>query len=1205
MLGRSQDDDRRTELIAIIQEVRRRWRLKMAVRGLAQWLLAAVVVLLIAAYALEAFKFSPSAIVAGRILTGLALVVLAGWLIGRPPWRRVNDEQVALYLEEHEPGFDAAMLSALDTSAAGADRRSAALTRRVIEAALDRVHTIQDGRRLERQPMRRYAAVAAGVLVAALAVFALGPAFLRHALSALFVIARSVEAAAPYRIEVSPGDATVPKGADQSVTAKLFGFDAAEAALVVRQTPDAAFERLSLLKRDDGGYEGMLFDLAGNVEYFVEAAGVRSPAFTLNVVELPYVKRLDLEYRFPAYTGLAPRTIEDGGDVAVLRGTEVRLRVTPTMVAAAGRLVMGDGTTRPLIASPDGTLTGNFTADQDGFYRIELDAASGQNVKASPEHTIDVLTDQAPTVTLSKPGRDTAATPVEEFFIEARADDDYAVRQLQLVYSINGGAEKTVPLFKGAQPLAEVTAGHTFYLEELGVQAGDALSYYARASDNDVVGGPKRATSDIYFLRIRPFGKEFKPATSMGGGGGGGGAGADVGGLSQQQRQIIAGTFNVQRNRASLTADKLREGLVVLALSQSRLREQVEGLIERMNSRLVAPDPAFQKIAELLPQAATEMKAAEAKLQARSPDAALPPEQRALQFLQQAEEEFELQVSTSRNAGGGGGAGSIAEDLADLFKMELDKMANQYETSERATEQNLDRQVDELAEKLRELARRQEQELERQRRMAARGHGSPGGGDQQRALAEQAEEAARQLERLSRDQNRPDLADTARRLREAADAMRRAAANGDPAAGSQAAAAAERLRQAQRQLEKLQTSRADRDVTDALRQAEGLVHEQRRIAEEVRGLDGAGSERRQRSQLIGQRKEQLESRVGELEQHLDRAAGELGRQEREASRKLQEAAGGIRDDKIKETIRYSRGLLRQGAQPGDLQPFEEEIGADLESLRKRLADAASAVGRGNSSDRMTDTLDKARELARGVESLGQRMAERARGDQGRDNRSGRTGDQPGQQGQDDRSGRPSGRPNGDQQGQQAQQGQQGQGGQAGQSGRAGEASAGGQQAGQGQQAGRGDGRGDTDGRWGDGSTEGPWGWGGGWGDRRPRRFTPDDVRQFRGEARRWTNETQELRRMLREQGIDARDLDEILRRLRQLEDERTYRDVQEIARLQTFVAENLKRFEYGLRRRAGADTDRVLLSGSSEVPAEFRRLVEEYYRSLSTQKPPR
>ena len=50
---------------------------------------------------------------------------------------------------------------------------------------------------------------------------------------------------------------------------------------------------------------------------------MRSPVFTLKVVELPYVKKLDLEYRFPAYTGLEPRKVEDGGDIAVLTGTDV------------------------------------------------------------------------------------------------------------------------------------------------------------------------------------------------------------------------------------------------------------------------------------------------------------------------------------------------------------------------------------------------------------------------------------------------------------------------------------------------------------------------------------------------------------------------------------------------------------------------------------------------------------------------------------------------------------------------------------------------------------------------------------------------------------------------------------------------------------------------------------------------------------------
>ncbi len=90
--------------------------------------------------------------------------------------------------------------------------------------------------------------------------------------------------------------------------------------------------------------------------------------------------------------------------------------------------------------------------------------------------------------------------------------------------------------------------------------------------------------------------------------------------------------------------------------------------------------------------------------------------------------------------------------------------------------------------------------------------------------------------------------------------------------------------------------------------------------------------------------------------------------------------------------------------------------------------------------------------------------------------------------------------------------------------------------------------------------------------------------------------------MLREQNLDTKELEEILRKLRELEDGRNYRDITELARLQTFVTEGMKRFEFGLRRKVGADTDRALLTGSDEVPPQFRKLVEEYYRTLSNPK---
>ena len=1186
MLQYEKGGDPRATLLDVIRQVRRRWRVKLAVRGAVGFIAATALALIASAYALEALRFSPASILGFRIGLGLAAAAFAAWFLGRPLMRRVGDEQVALYLEEHEPTLEATIITAIEAEREGrVHDMSPALLKRLIEGAVERAQRIEHGRRIERVSVRRYAAAAGVVGIAALALFTLGPAYLRHALSALLVISRDVEAAAPYRIDVTPGNATVPKGADQTITATLHGFDAVDAIVMMRKSAESEYQRLPMVRAENGAYDGMLFDLAEGMEYFVEAAGVRSPSFTLKVLELPYVKQLDLEYHFPNYTGLAPRTVEDGGDVATLRGTDVRVRIQPTMAAPGGRLVMADGSSTPLTANADGTLAGRFTAAANGFYRVELDGPAGEKVNASPEYTIDILADQAPSVTLAKPGRDTDATPVQEFFVEARADDDFAVRNLQLVYSINGGEEKTVGLFSGSKPLTEVTAGHTFYLEELGVQPGDAVSYYARATDNDANAGPKRATSDIYFLRIRPFGKDFKPATSQGGGGGGGGgAGAEVGALSQQQRQIIAGTFKVQRDRRTMGADKAREALVVLALSQSRLREQVEGLVERMNSRLVTPDPAFKKIAEVLPLAATEMKTAEGKLQSQNAEAALPPENKALQYLQQAEEEYELQVQTNRNAGGGGGgggAGSIAEDLADLFKLELDKMANQYETNQQAMQQNADQQVDELAEKLRELARRQEQELQRQRQLAA-GQGSPNArsGDLQRALAQQAEEAARQLERLSREQNRPDLREAARQMQQAADAMRRAAANGDPGAAGQAQAAAERLRSVQRALQGTQGARAERDIKDAQRMAEDIAREQREIANDVRSLPGSGGERAAKAQTIGQRKEQLGQKVQSLESQLDRSAGEIARESRDASRKLQEAAGQIRDDKIKEKLNYSRQVL--GVDRPELQEFartlEEQLEANIDGVRRKLDEAASALGP-NGRDRNADALERARDLTRGVESLGRRMQEKAEARTGQQGRPGQ--DQQGQQGQNQQS----------QQGREGQQGQQGQQGQ-------------GQQGQQGQgQGGRADGRGDTGGMQ-SGDSTGAWRDGpGGWGSRRPGDwFSPDEIRQFRDEARRWLGEGRELRDLLRQQNLDPRELDEILRRLRELEDTRVYRDVNELARLQTLVTEGLKRFEYGLRRRVGDDADRALVTGADEVPQEFRKLVEEYYRSLSKTK---
>ena len=1187
--------DPRTQLVDVIRNVRNRWRLRLALRGAVVVVAGTILALLLSASGLESFRFSAGAIITFRILSVAIFVGLLFYGLVWPLRRRVTDAQVAMYLEECDPTLEAAIISAVEaTTNGGSPDHSPRLVEKLVEQAIEQCRAVEHGSTVDRTATKRHSISLAAIAAVTALIIALGPAYLRQGLSALLIISRSAEASSPYSIEVTPGSGKVPRGADQAIRAKLVGFSAKDAAVLMRTSAAAPFERVPLVPaagNDPSTFEGMLFHLDKQTDYYVESNGVVSKTFTLAVVDLPTVKQLDLEYVFPSYTGLPPRKVDDGGDVAAIKGTEVRLRITPTMAAPSGRILLNDGASAPLTTQSDGSLTGSFRIDRQGFYRIELTGPHAEKVDASPQYTIDVIDDQAPAVHFTKPGRDTQATPVEELFLEARADDDYGVKSLQLFYSVNGGNGKTINLFGGGKPLNEVSAGHTIYLEELGLKPGDFVSYYAKATDTDVVQGPKTSTSDIYFVQIRPFRKDYKQAQSqaMGGGGGGGGQQA-VGELSRQQREIVAATFNIVRDKAKTKPDKFRENVVFINLAQAKLREQVDDLVGKLKARLGAVDPSFNKLAEVLPKASEEMKLAENDLKAVKPDNALSPEQRALKLLQEAEQQYELQVSMQNGGGGGGGGGNqYAEDLADLFELELDKLANQYEMQQRAMQQSGDNQIDQLVEKLKELARRQQQEMERQRRLAQAGQsGGANSGANQRALADELEKAARQLEQLRRDEQRQDLNDAMRRMQDAADAMRRAAANGSSDGGAQAQQALDRLREAQQKLERNQGGRGERDIQRALRQAEELAKEQKEVASDVNSLDQAGDGRQARAQQLSQRKDAMDAKVADLQQQLEKLANETRRDEKDASRRLDEAAGSIRDKKIREMIRYSKATLQgQGSQYA--RGMEETIGTNLDALQKKIGEAASAMGKASKQDAMERAADKARDLTRGLESIDQRMRERSQN--GR-NQNGQQNNQNGQQSNQ----------NGQQSGQNGQQGSQN-----GQS-----SSQNGQQ---GSQDGQNASGANNGGRANDGYTNGSpnrgGAWGGdarNWGGYYGGYWNPDDIRQWRREYREWANDADALRRQLQATGVSPRELEDIIRDLQRFDNDRLYADPRGLEQLQAAALEKLKKFEFSLRRKVENGNDSLSLSGSDQVPEGFRQAIEEYYRSLSrksTPAPPR
>ena len=269
-------------------------------------------------------------------------------------------------------------------------------------------------------------------------------------------------------------------------------------------------------------------------------------------------------------------------------------------------------------------------------------------------------------------------TNIEEVFAEIKAEDDFGVSQLALRFSLNGDPEQEAQL-NYPKSSSSFSTSHTFYLEEFALVPGDFVSYYAEASD-----AVSSSSTDIYFFEVEPFDREYYQSQQSGRGGGGQRDNID---LSRRQKEIIAATFKLERDRDRQSKDELEENSLTLALVQQRLQSEAQTIVDRMERRTAAvSDPRFQKMAEHLKEAITHMEPAHQYLNELETKEALPEEQKSLQQLMRAEALFkEIQVSFGQNQGGGGAS---AQDLADLVDLELDRTKNQYETLQQNRETN-------------------------------------------------------------------------------------------------------------------------------------------------------------------------------------------------------------------------------------------------------------------------------------------------------------------------------------------------------------------------------------------------------------------------------------------------------------------------------------------------------------------------------------
>jgi Domain of unknown function (DUF4175) len=966
---------------------RSRWQRGMAISLLG--LLAGAVLIFLATPAMASFPTMWWIVLGAATIGWIALTVQ--YLI-LPLRHRPSLTQIARYLEEQNPDLEDRLATAVEFGRQAPDspaRRRAgepseqqpdpyALLHRLLQDAISRTTQIDFSRQLQLRFAAAWRALSGVAALLALVAFFGYSGMFRQRLQQLWTTVQNVPKTLR-GLQVTPGDARVRRG---------------ETVDIVAQSPDEAVEKASIyivagkisvasarLNEGDWSPNAMesttqpgkflyrLFDVRDTLRYYVRLENEFSPIYTIIPLDAPEIKTLHLTFHFPEEMGLPAKHETGTGDVYAPAGTRVDLSLVASQPLARAEWQIGENAAQPMRVTADTMAQFSFTITQDESYVMRLANADGLT-NVSPEYFIHVTPDEAPLITIARPGRDTRPTMLEETPLAAQVRDDFGLRQFDLIYAINDQPPVRQDMLAAAErvsdsPSSEIDyRGETLlFLEQLKVQPGDFISYYFEAAD-----AKQKVGTDLYFLEVRPFEEEFYRALSQGGGGG-----ENSSGLAVSQKEIVTATWKLERARQKMSRDELQQSSKAIAETQADLKESVARISQgaRMGGGLTE-EMGGGKIIKFLEDAVVAMGEAVPLLEEAKLAEALDPERRAYQLL--------LKVDAERRrrelAMGGGGASSFgqqqsSQELARLFEDELNKIQSKYETLQNQQQQQQGTQLNEALQKVKELAQRQERLNDLSRLMQRENQSSEEKKRQIERLRRQQDELNREVQKLAQQMhqlgqsspgNQQSLQQLEDNLRQTADDMTRTTDNlrreNLANAGAEGNRALDRLRDLEEQLQQQRSDNTRENLSQLREEMQQLAEAQKQLSDDVQregnNAPGAGAEQRrqwqERQQELQRRANRAREDLQKTQENTHRAAGEeamvgqekSAREKQDLSQDLRKLTEEFDQRRILERMQQAGESIQQ-ERLGEAERAQNEAAQSLKKLEEQLGESLSQL----------------------------------------------------------------------------------------------------------------------------------------------------------------------------------------------------------------------------------------------------------------------
>ena len=516
------------QLLEMLGDLRRQWRARQVTEGL---LLAAAVigaVLIVTVAADNLFKFSAAGrAVLAVILWACVIAAPVGLVIGRWLTKR-RDDFFAAMVEQQHPELHNQLINALQLGRGkqfGSQRMIDAIVTDAARSAVD----LEMADCLDAKRVRRGMMLTGGMLLLLLIYAGLFTARFTNGLQRVLLPAADISPFTATTIEDltvagERKDVRVPEGTNVQVRVSVSGVVPGSATLY-RRTKGKPWRAalMSPLKTDAKTFSFAVAQVSESFECYVAANDARSRRYRVEVVQRPRVERIELTIAGPAYTGAEPTQIDrSDGNIAALCGAHVTMSLYPTKPLSEAQLVTESG--RAMALKHD-TATGPWTTTYVLWSdAIKSTAAPAATLMAAPQRyriqmrdtegfenadplwrSITMLKDQAPTVRIPVPGRDTQIGPAENLDLRIDARDDYGVVEVRLWYRVNDtGQARLAQQFTRPPQLGQRNGSDTFTwpMADTGAKGGDLIQYWATAVDRNDITGPSEGQSRRFSIFI-------------------------------------------------------------------------------------------------------------------------------------------------------------------------------------------------------------------------------------------------------------------------------------------------------------------------------------------------------------------------------------------------------------------------------------------------------------------------------------------------------------------------------------------------------------------------------------------------------------------------------------------------------------------------------------------------------------------------------